>query len=710
MFAFLLLDSSAIQAQGARRDTLATDSVILIEPLVVTATRAVRPISNVPVPVSVVDQTALRRLQANTVTDAFRALPGVDVSGVGVQQARPIIRGQRGQRILLLEDGLRLNNSRRQQDFGEVPALVDVMAVERVEIVRGPASVLYGTDAIGGVVNIITRRPARDGVHGSMTYRFGEEEGQHRGSAAVFGRNGPFEFDFVGSIREAGDYRAPAGTFGDIRLDDDVVVHETGVKDRNGALRVGYALNANHDVFIRAERYDAEDAGFGFVDPEDYAADQPMIDIGYPDQRFWKTTLGWSVQGLATPIADRFDVLAYLQDNERVLTFDLFQSFGPQAPPGAGIAINTHNFSDLRTAGARIEAKKLVTPAVLLTWGADAFRDRSENTDSSVTTIVGFGPPQQTVSTAPQVPNATYRSLGAFVQGEFNLGTRATVIAGGRVQQVHADAGAVQGEELSTHTENTVVGALNVLFALTDRLKLIGSAGRAFRAPNLIEWFFDGPTPEGNGYQVRSPDLRPEKAVNFDAGIRYRDRRLALEVFAFRNEVTDGIRTAPLDEEINGLPAYQNVNLDELIYRGVEVAAQVGIVAGLTADASWTRIESEDALDPENPIGDSFSSKLTGGLHYADPQDRFWLGYDVRHNGERRDIVLDANPVGSVLPSFTVHAARAGITLFRNANVVPRLTIAVENLTDVLYAEAANVSFFRPEPRRRVTLQTSVSF
>jgi outer membrane receptor protein involved in Fe transport len=698
------------RAQNARRDTLPGDTVIRIEPLVVTATRTARPLSSVPAPVSVIDETTLRRLHANTVTDGFRALPGLDVTGVGAQQARPIIRGQRGQRILLLQDGLRLNNSRRQQDFGEVPALVDVASVERVEIVRGPASVLYGTDAIGGVVNIITQRPTRDGVHGTVSYRFGQEEEQHRGTVAVFGRTGKLELDFVGSAREAGDYRAPAGTFGEIRLDDDVVVHETGVKDRSGALRLGYALNENHDVFVRAERYLAEDAGFGFVNPEEYAPSQPMIDIGYPDQRFWKTTLGWSARALGTPIMDRLDVMAFVQDNERVLTFDLFQSFGPQTPPGAGVAIATHNFTDLRTLGARVEAKTLVLPAVLVTWGADAFRDRSENTDSSVTTVVGFGPPQRTVSTEPQVPNATYSSVGAFLQGEVSIGTRATIIAGGRVQQVRAETDAVQGEDQASRTESTAVGALNVLYALTDRLKLVGSVGRAFRAPNLIEWFFDGPTPEGNGYQVRSPDLEPEQALNVDAGIRYLDSRLALEAFAFRNRVTDGIRIEPLNEEIDGLAAFRNVNVDELIYKGVEVAAQYRILPSLSADASWTRIESEDALDPGNPVGDSFSSKITGGLRYTAAQDRFWLGYDVRHNGERRDVALTGNPVGAALPAFTTHSARAGVTLLQNARLVPRFTISIDNLTDALYAEASNVSFFRPEPRRRVTLQSSLSF
>ena len=703
------LEASAVQQDPTRRGA-SRDTVFEADAIVVTATRTPRTVFLTPAPVSVVDAAAIRRARPNTVTDLLRGLPGVDVTGVGVQQPRPVIRGQRGQRILLLQDGVRLNNSRRQQDFGEVPALVDVASVERIEVVRGPASVLYGSDAIGGVINIITRRPVEDGVHGSVRYRFGREEDQHRGTAMVLARFGRIEFDVMASLREAGEYRAPAGRFGDIVLDDDAAVHGTGVEDRSIAARLGLGIAAGHTVSVRAERYAASDAGFGFVDPAAYAPAQPRIDIRYPDQRFWKTTVGWSATALGTPVADRMDLTTWVQDNERILTFDLFQSFGAQAPPGAGVAVATHNFTDLGTWGMRLEARKLAGSSLILTWGVDAFRDRSENTDSSLTTVTGFGPPQRQVSTAALVPDATYRSGGVFVQGELALSDRATLIAGGRVQTVRASAEPGSGLDVEAKSASAFVGAVNALYRLGENVTLAGSLGRAFRAPNLIEWFFEGPTPEGNGYQVRSPDLIPEKALSIDGGVRYRDRRLALEAFVFRNLVRDGIRIQPTGTNVGRLAAYRNVNLDKLVYRGVELSAEVHVVGGLTVDGGYTKLASEDALDPGNPIGDSFSSRLTASARYRDTGDGWWLEYGVRHNGERRDVALTANPVGDALPSFTTHAIRGGATLFRRGPATQRFTFGIENLTNRLYAEASNVSFFRPEPRRRFTLGLEASF
>ena len=138
----LLVPSLAAQA---RPDTAASRDTVYLTPIAVTATRSPKDVFLTPVPVDVLDRRDIRTRAPNNVADLFRGLAGLDVSGVGLTQVRPIIRGQRGQRILLLADGQRLNNSRRQQDFGEVPALVDVAAIERVEVVRGPASVLYGS-------------------------------------------------------------------------------------------------------------------------------------------------------------------------------------------------------------------------------------------------------------------------------------------------------------------------------------------------------------------------------------------------------------------------------------------------------------------------------------------------------------------------------------------------------------------------------------
>ncbi|MGH7675382.1 MAG: TonB-dependent receptor plug domain-containing protein, partial [Gemmatimonadales bacterium] len=150
----MLVFAPAVRLAGQDTTARTQDKPVRVPAITITATRTEKDVFLTPAPVAILNKLTLGEQAPNTVAEAFAQLPGLDVAGVGANQTRPTVRGQRGQRVLLLEDGIRLNNSRRQQDFGELPALVDVSTVERVEVVRGPASVLYGTDAIGGVVNL----------------------------------------------------------------------------------------------------------------------------------------------------------------------------------------------------------------------------------------------------------------------------------------------------------------------------------------------------------------------------------------------------------------------------------------------------------------------------------------------------------------------------------------------------------------------------
>lgn len=696
--------SGSSNAESARADT-----VYRIQPITVTVTRGPREVFRTPKPVTVLDRVTIQEQNPNTVTDLFRNLPGVDVSGVGVNQTRPSIRGQRGARILLLQDGIRMNNSRRQQDFGELPALVDVGSVERVEIVRGPASVLYGTDAIGGVVNVVTRRTEAEGLHGSLSYKYGAAEDQSRWSARTFGTNGTFTYNAGLTVRRAGAYEAPAGTFGNVTLYNDTPVNNTGLEDRNWDIRLGLNAAEGHLVTLAYEGYSAEKAGFGDVAPAAFADGLPSIEILYPDQRFDKVVLGYEGSELGWSFADRLDIRGYGQDNDRELTFGLNQAIGP----GATLAVNTENFTDITTFGFRAEARKLLSEGLLLTYGVDFSQDDAEGTDLSTTVIEGFGPPMIFEEDRPQVPNSTFQSLGLFVQGELDITDRLAVVAGGRFQDIDAETNETPGldDELVSKSDETFVGAFNAIFAVSDQVSLIGTVGRAFRSPNLIEWFFNGATPEGAGFQVQNPDLEAETSFNVDLGLRFRNRFVEAEVFGFRNKIFNGIRIEALGIDVDGFPAFQNVNVDELIYKGVEVGATGYLGNGISIGGGYTYLDSENALDPNSPVGESFSQKLTSNIRYQDPGNRFWVQYDVRHNGDQKEVDLIDNPIGDLLPSFTVQNIRAGFNLFHSqTGATHRVGITVSNLTNELYAEASNASFFRPEPKRNMTVSYEISF
>jgi outer membrane receptor protein involved in Fe transport len=716
-----VLTASALGAQSpAARDSASrADSsrarVTSLGQVTVTATRTERDVFNTPASVSVIDSATLQRRLPNTPVDGFRDLPGLDVTGVGTNQARPTIRGLSGQRILLLEDGLRLNNSRRQQDFGELPAIAGISGIDRVEVVRGPASVLYGTDAIGGVVNIITARlpsSGSDSFHGWAGFRYSTADKQQTPSAGVQGRAGRFAFRASGDYRDTRSYRAPSGSFGDIELARDVRVNDTGIRDYSFNATAGWDLGRSQSVFARAERYTARDAGFGYVANGDLGATgAPTIQITYPDQDFARYSLGWRALALGTPLADRVELTTYLQQNTRHLDLDVFVPFGNGLPPTAGVSSQQRNWTDLQTIGFRAEATKLLASRVLMTYGADAFRDRSNNTDSSLTVVTGFGPPQSRVSTTPQVPNASFRSAGVFAQSDVRVVDRVSVILGARVQDVVAKTRATPDLTSSYDSrDRTAVGTANLLVRAAPGLNLIGSAGRGFRSPNLVERFFNGPTPEGSGFQARNLDLDPETSLNVDLGARWRRGVLFAEGFVFQNNLHNGIAIEATGDTVSRLPVYKNVNVDRLRFRGLELTAGARALNAIDLSANFSRIQSKNVTDPNSPVGDTYSRKVVFDAAWRPVGNRAWLGYTLRHNGEQKDIIAGSSPVGAVLPAFTVHDVRAQAALFDTGRGRTSLVVGVSNLTNELYAEFANASFFRPEPGRSLITSLVVEF
>jgi outer membrane receptor protein involved in Fe transport len=710
-----LLVPAIAGAQASGTDSTQANQIraAALKAVTVTATRTATDVRDVAMPVVVIDSLRMRSQLSNGVADLLRSEPGVDVVGTGVNQARPSIRGQRGQRILLLQDGLRLNNSRRQQDFGEIPALVDAEQISRIEVVRGPASVLYGTDAIGGVVNLITRAPRTENspLTGRATYSYGTAGTLGRTALSLSGASGRVAYELFGAARVVGDYKAPAGSYGKVKLAQDTPLQNSGVRDRNIGGSLSWQATDRATVFAKAEVYGADKSGFGYIPPTLIGADPTQIEITYPKQDFAKYTAGVRLNGLQVGVADRFDFTAYTQRNTRDLAQHIFAFFGPGTPPGAGVDITTSNHTNIGSTGFRAEASKVLSRAVV-TYGADLYSDDSHNSDSSKTTVVGFGPPQSTYSGRPQVPNATLTSYGLFAQADLKVVDRLSVIVGARGQQTESSPKVTAGrtDVISSHSNGTAVYAANLVWRVTDDLSVVGTIGSGFRSPNLVERYFEGPTPEGSAYQQASPDLQPEQSVNVDAGLKYRNGRLTAEATVFQNDIRDAIVIKPTGAKQGRLPIYTNINIDKLRAKGVEAGATLLVGDGFTLIGNYSTLKSTNVSRPDNPVGDSYSSKTNLGLQWTDPTGRVWAEYAVRHNGEQKDIAPTASPVGTVLPAFTVQNVRLGIRGWKFGSVRQDVTVVVNNLGNVLYTEASNASFFRPEPGRHVILAISTAF
>ena len=713
----LSFSTSPLRAQQQpKTDTVRTvpDSakkIAKLAPIAVTATGSLQQVFRTANPVLVVDSLVVRLEAPNGVGDLFRNLPGVDVTGVGPNQTRLMIRGQRGERILLAEDGVRLNNSRRQQDFGELPAMTDINNLNRVEVVRGPASVLYGTDAIGGVVNQITTQApgwgTPDGVHGQLAYRYGSADGQNLGHGRLAGRFGKLGLALTAGFRDANAYDAPAGTFGNLTLVSKTKVNDTGVTDRTLGLDAAYSISEHQTLSAKVANYHAEDAGFGYVTPTDLNDPSGvLIRLLYPQQNVTRATLNYRATALRSVLADRLGFTVYTTQNGRQFDQHINIPFGAPLPPTAGLDVQSHNVTDIGTYGFRLEAAKIMAGKHTLTYGADYFLDHSNNSDTSTTTTTVFGPPKVRGNATPTIPNANLWSGGLFVQAEVQLASKLALGLGARGQTIQSETRSTPNLPASRAgiklSNGALVGAASLNWSVLPGLNLVGTVGRAFRAPNLVERYFQGVTAEGNGFLVANPDLLPETSLNFDIGAKFRKGRVYAEAIYFSNTISDGIRITALQDSVVGpFPVYQNQNVDKVRDQGLEVLAEAALGRGFSLLGHYTDLSSKNVANPNFSAGDSYGSKIGGEVMWREPRsNRFFMGYEIRHNGERKDIQLGGSPIGDKLPSFTVHNLRGGARIGTLGSTTASVMVSVLNLGNTLYSEASNTSFFRPEARR----------
>src|SRR5215204_849093 len=262
--------------------TAESNSVLTLEPqpikedVTVTAARAEMLTTETAVPVSVIDREEIERKGVNTIGDIFRTLPGTSTVNEGAFQVRPRIRGLDSSRVLILVDGERLNNGRTSTgQSGIEPGLVDTSQIETVEVLRGSGSVLYGTDALAGTINIITRdTPPRraDGFRlgGSLDTFYSSNENGRRGTLAVNGSNKFFAFRIAQSMERFDNYFAgdPDDAVAeqlrreqDLQITDEGEVLSSQSHGSNSQATLRFFLNDTNTLKLNYERRRAGNIG-----------------------------------------------------------------------------------------------------------------------------------------------------------------------------------------------------------------------------------------------------------------------------------------------------------------------------------------------------------------------------------------------------------------------------------------------------------------
>ena len=611
---------------------------------------------------------ALERSLSATVAQTLARQPGVAVRYNGPAAAAPVMRGLSGDRVLVLQDGQRAGDL-----AGSAPdhaVTIDPLSARRIEVVRGPASLLYGNNALGGVVNVIS-----DDVPGRVPSR-PEWQAAGQTESAFPGAGGSLRGTFGVGERLAVSVRAGARTTGDVRIASDPALGErlrnTGMRTRNASVGLGWV----------GERVQGGVAVKGF----DFNYGLPVPTDGDPLRLDGRRLDAVARLEAALPWA----ALPHLRVDATT------QDYAHDEIDASGIAASTFALRT-RTAGATVR-QGAWGPFAEGAWGA---------------TLLSRG--YTSTGTGALTPPADARAWGVFGFQEVRFGEGAPSLQLG----ARYDRYAVESERTEKfgpgvrRTYEAVSGSVGLSVPIAAGISAGASVARAFRAPT-VEELFSGSAHAGTGaVEYGNPDLRAETSEGVEGVFRVRRERVTAELAAYANRVHDYVFPALRSRVRPGEPDSVDVDghrypvfvytQDDATLRGLEgsvewVAAPRWVV-GLMGDV--VRAERSDG----EPLPFLPPARLGASLRWDD--GRVSLGGEVRRVFRQgRFAVEDGGPT----PGYTLVDLAAGIQLTRG-RMVHSITLRADNVGDVLYRDATSrIKDFAPNPGRNVSLVYRVFF
>ncbi len=549
------------------------DDVICLDTVQVTATKRPESTLHIPAATTVVGNARMRETAPQTPMDALHGEVGTFVQQTTPGQGVVIVRGLKGSEVLHLVDGFRLNNAIFRNAPNQYVALVDGQSLDRIEVVRGPSSTLYGGDAMGGVVQMLTPELDFDGDTWSWT-------GRLRAIAASA------DDALIGRAQVAGGRKGMALSLGvtsqdvnDLRAGDGHTRPFTGFTQRSVDFKWQADIAPGHALMLslqsseqpRTPRHDALVPGFGQTTPEN------AVFFFEPQQRHF-AQLRW-----------RIDAPNALFDNGE---FHLGRQY--VADDRRTRAYGTQNEDRERnrdtTTGVSGQFGKGLGGEHHLSYGFEFYRD---DVDSSKTRLnIGTGAVSER---APRFPDGSRMDGWAVYASDDWRHGRLDLNYGARYSRFDILIPAGDTTPGVSLAPDDLTGNAGMSFALSDDVRFVANLGRGFRAPNIFDLGVFGPRP-GNRYSAPNPNLKPEVVVSIDAGIKAGGEAFSGELIVFRSKYRDKITSVLTGNVVDGALEVQNRNIARLELWGIEAGARYRLPsrsAELYATATWTRGDEE---------------------------------------------------------------------------------------------------------------------
>ena len=585
----------------------------LLEETIVTASRYEEELTQSAYITEVISSEDFKKKSFRTIPESFELTPGVSVQKTANAQGSPFIRGFTGRQNLVLIDGIRFNNSTFRSGPIQYLATVDGFGLDQIELVKSQGSVLFGSDALGGTVNLRTvdsdyleKEEGKFFQNGSLLYRYDTNSNSNVGRVhQSFGVGQKWGVTLGGSVKDFGDTRT--NFFG--RQDN------TGYQEQSLDAKFEYAVTPRFQITIAGQTLNQDDVSRShslLTNPGGFAGLAPgEFDARDLDQE----------RSLAYVRIDHETEVDWLDHYRLTASFQTTQDsqFQDRTTRGDRNPIRNQNI-DTDIFGLSFEAQSTLPSGTNIVYGADYFEDYIDSTGSRVDPLLGTFE-----ADLPLADDSTYRSLGIFAQARHRWNDRFELTGGLRYTSIEADLDSIDESE---SFEDVVFNA-RALYEFNDEWQIFGGVSQGFRAPNLND--LTGNLTTRSGIQsTGNLDLDPERTLTFEIGTRAKAERFQLETAFFATLVDDliiGVEASSTNDDET------NINAAEAFILGAEFEASYkitdswslnGFLTWQYGDVTRDQFIDEDGGEITEPV--SRLSPLRGSLalRYDHPSELWW--------------------------------------------------------------------------------------
>lgn len=628
------------------------------EELVVTATRFPEPVTSVPAASSVLTSTTIEEKMPSQITELVQAATGVSSLGTGGFSVVPSIRGLARRRILLLIDNARLSSDRRT---GPNASFLNPEDLAKVEILRSPSSVYYGSDAIGGVLNFLTYTPSREDhfkVKGGLKYGTVNEEREI--NLAVSGSKSGLGYYFSVRTDEAHDYRSPSEEVPQSRFSQMSVFAKIIKWSEKREISTSFLLARGSDIGKPSITSETKPTWYP-------AENQNLFQFNWREKSF----------GSRAQLNFHF----YLNPNFLETRSDKIDGYKTQ-----------ESFARTESTDYGLQLSLEYRPAtkLRLTGGADLY---GRSASKAYNQYVNFDDTGSIIETIEEYPYTAGKrtDAGLFLTLDYEGIKNLDLTGGLRLDFLRSRAKPGGTEPVLSSQDQALTGFLAASYQLFDRLSIFANYSRAYRAPDLNERFYTGIT--GRGFIIANPDLKNESSQNVDAGIKFATSRTYLGLYGFAYSIDNLVERYKIGDQL-----YTYGNVEQGKIKGLEFEWEYFPLTKFSVFGNYFIYDGESRISGD-PLNDVPPPRLIVG-------GRIWLSsINLELNILIQAKKDNPGPAEINIPGYEIFNLKVTYIL----NQYLRFYARINNLFNKFYLARPDPDS-REEPGRNLVLGLSFSY